>query len=118
MALLLLSKNARPTGWFNCQSVRPADELFNQNNSNTNCDDGKKHHNALFGWRILRPAFHFEKPKYVHLRSTLELNLADIRQVAVALRIVDSITDNKFIGDIKADPCCLNIDLAPLCFVE
>ncbi len=47
-----------------------------------------------------------------------EADFADEGQIAVALRVVDSVADDKFIRDLKADPIRAEIDLTTGGFVE
>ena len=48
----------------------------------------------------------------------LEPHLADVRQVAVALGVVDAVADHELVGDLEADPLRLHVDLAPRRLVE
>ena len=41
-----------------------------------------------------------------------------MRQVAVALRVVDAVADHELVGDLEADPLGLDVDLAPRRLVE
>jgi len=51
-------------------------------------------------------------------RGVHESDLADIGQVAVALRAVDPMAHDEFVGDLESDPVGGDIDLAPGRLVE